>query len=294
MTSSQSTSPSAEISEPMSSHFASIQRFGTDLPNESPGRVLHWFRQIVTLLAITAFHATLSFSALAMILIAIRGFFFAPGLSLIGMLGLSVAAIAAITVGAFQMLIVTRYEEYPFHWLLARRLRRVIAKRRHAIVEPRDVSSRFCEVVPKDRWKLLRMETAADLVYVRIDEDGVWMEGDRQRYHFPPKCILGAMPQSFSPAGGWTQLHAAMIYVRTMDGPEEIPVIYRDFSFAEMGSGERRRQRDQMVEAVCEIARGSEYEPISMPEDVRELAEPAGTDSLNPYAPPRMVSHTGA
>ncbi|WDQ14708.1 hypothetical protein [Rhodopirellula sp. P2] len=295
MTFQASATPPTESSsnQSVSSHFASIQTFGTDLPNERPGRVLNWFRQIVTLLGITAFHGSLTFIASLCVLLSVRFVFFTPQVDVAG----SLLFVAAIVVGGLtatlQLTIVSRYEEYPFHLLLARRLRRVIAGRRCPVVRPSDQGSRFCEIVPQERWNRLRLETASDLVWVRIDENGVWMEGDRNRYHFAPSSILGAIPQSFTPAGGWAQLHAAMIYVRTENGPEEIPLVYRDFRFASMKSADRRRQRDTMVDAICEIARGSEYEPICVPGETNPSKVTTSNIDNNPYAPPRMTSHTG-
>jgi hypothetical protein len=285
--------PSSGI-ELVSDHFASIQAFGTDLAEERPGRVLNWFRQVVTLLGITAFHGSLCFIACSCVLLTVRFVFFTQQVDLVGILWFATAVAVGGLAGLLQIMIVSRYEEYPFHLLLARRLRRVIQSRQNPVVSPGDEGTRFCEIVPQERWKLLRLETAADLAWVRIDSNGVWMEGDRNRYHFPPSSILGAIPQSFTPAGGWAQLHAAMIYVRTEDGPEEIPVIFRDFRFAEMNSAERCRQRDAMVEAICEIARGSEYEPICVPTDTTRSQASEAPASNNPYAPPPMTSHTGA
>ncbi len=295
-TSQQSAAEQSNVSptEAMADHFASIQSFGSDLPDEAPGRVLNWFRQMVTLLGITAFHGTLSFVASLCLLLTIRFVFFTSRPGIEGILLFVAAVIVGGLIAATQLMIVCRYEEYPFHLLLARRLRRVIAGRRNPVVHPNEEGSRFCEIVPQERWNRLRLETATDLVWVRIDGDGVWMEGDRHRYHFGPSSILGAIPQSFTPAGGWTQLHAALIYVRTPDGPEEIPLVYRDFRFANMNSSDRRLQRDAMVDAICEIARGSEYEPIYVPTATNPSQAPDTSASNNPYAPPRMTSHTGA
>lgn len=284
----------ASATETLADHFASIQAFGSDLPEEPPGRVLNWFRQVVTLLGITAFHGTLSFVASLCLLLTIRFLFFTSRAGIESILLFVAAVIVGGLIAATQLMIVCRYEEYPFHLLLARRLRRVIAGRRNPVVRPNEDGTRFCEIVPQERWNLLRLETASDLVWVRIDNNGVWMEGDRNRYHFGPSSILGAIPQSFTPAGGWTQLHAAMIYVRTPDGPEEIPLIYRDFQFANMKSSERRRQRDAMVNAICEIARGSEYEPIYVPTATNPSQASDTPGNNNPYAPPRTTSHTGA
>ncbi|MFG0267882.1 MAG: hypothetical protein ACF8AM_22425, partial [Rhodopirellula sp. JB055] len=98
-------------------HFASIQAFGTDLAEERPGQVLNWFRQLVTLLGITAFHGSLSFIACLCVLLTVRFVFFTQQVDVIGIL----CFIAAITVGGLigvlQLTIVSRYEEYPFHLL---------------------------------------------------------------------------------------------------------------------------------------------------------------------------------
>ncbi|WP_233215783.1 hypothetical protein [Rhodopirellula bahusiensis] len=279
--------------ETVSDHFAAIQEFGSDLPAERPGRVLNWFRQIVTLLGITVFHGTLAFIASMCFIVTVRFVFFSSRVDAYGTLLFVGSVIVGGLVALTQLTIVCRYEEYPFHLLLARRLRRVIAVRSNPVVRPSDDGARFCEIVPQERWNRLRLETASDLVWVRVDENGVWMEGDRHRYHFGPNSILGAIPQSFTPAGGWTQLHAAMIYVRTADGPEEFPLVYRDFQFANMKSADRRRQRDAMVDAICEIARGSEYEPISVPGLSNEAHLSVVQANDNPYAPPRMTSNTG-
>lgn len=292
----QTLAPESSESEPTkapSDHFASIQAFGSDLPEDTPGRVLNWFRQVATVLGIAAFHGTLSFIASLCLLLTIRFVFFTPRVGVQEILLFVAAVLSGGLIAIVQLTIVGRYEEYPFHLLLARRLRRVIAGRRNPVVDPSDNRARFCEIVPQERWKRLRLETASDLVWIRIDENGVWMEGDRNRYHFGPSSILGAIPQSFTPAGGWTQLHAAMIYVRTTDGPEEIPLVYRDFRFANMKSSQRRHQRDGMVDAICQIARGSEYEPIHLPPQTSPSQTMVAPIDNNPYAPPQAMSRPG-
>ncbi|MEM9367375.1 MAG: hypothetical protein AAGD07_15395 [Planctomycetota bacterium] len=185
-----------------------------------------------------------------------------------------------------QGCVIVTYEWWPLNQLYCARFRRRLASRGDAWVVPHDVHARVVELVPRDRWNKMKLETATDIMLMRMDSDGIVMEGDRRRYAFTPESILSAMPYQTSVPGSFTTLYSAVMYVRTPQGPIEIPLFYRDMDLGQLRSSRRRADRDRLVEAINAIARGNEYQEPETPLIAEVIDEPEESVSNNPYAPP--------
>src|SRR5206468_8997785 len=69
---------------------------------------------------------------------------------------------------------------------------------------PDDPDAVFVEIVPRENWYRLMLETATDVGFLKIDTQSnqLLFEGDKQRYIIPADSVLSATVERFSPAGG--------------------------------------------------------------------------------------------
>ena len=241
---------------------------------------------------------------------------FAPIVGLVMWIGsgktVLAAAIAIPTVFAAQVSWAGTYPEWPMNRWLTWRLRRSCRNRlgdRH--VNWID-SARMVEWVPRDNWGATKLDTAKDVMLIQVDETGVRMEGDFARYHFPPGSIIDVEVDSVRPTGCFHRLHFMVLTVRSIDGPIEFPLAFRDFRLGSLRSRQRLSQTDALCRSIRGIATGGDFSYYG-PEGERHArienghgidrtsADQTGADrtganrsgvlaaSDNPYAAPRSV-----
>jgi hypothetical protein len=97
--------------------------------------------------------------------------------------------------GAFMLLVAVlmlRDVGWLSRRMLLRRARTAIGMRGDALVRPEDPDAIFVQLVPRDRWGKLMLETASDVGLVKLDarRGQVLFEGDRARYRIPGEAIL--------------------------------------------------------------------------------------------------------
>ncbi len=200
-------------------------------------------------------------------------------------------AVGAVGIGmtlmwlAGQFVIVFVYPEWPTNRWLTARLRAAVAQRTDRGSWVADANHRVVELVPRERWNQMLLDTATDLMLIRVDASGVHMEGDRDRYEIPCESILGVELHSIRPTGWFTDTHMVIIYARTEDGPIELPISYRDHEFGCLRNSRRREQALALVDEINRIAKGGFYGPLSVP--AANTIQPESI-SVNPYAAPAI------
>ncbi len=166
------------------------------------------------------------------------------GLWLLHVQTMLAAAVLLLASGwlCMQFVMVFVYPEWPLNRMLSWRLVQRVRERVGPLVSPADDDVRVVELVPRERWRTLSLETATDLMLIRVDGDGVWMTGDRHEYELPCESILGAEFHSVIPSGWFTATYMAIIFLRSEAGQIELPISYRDHGFGSL-RGSRRRAR---------------------------------------------------
>ncbi len=202
-----------------------------------------------------------------------------------------------------QFVIVFVYPEWPMNRLLSSRLRRSVSDRNDRPVWANDLDNRVVELVPRERWNQLLLDTATDLMLIRVDSLGVQMEGDCHRYDLPCESIIGVELHSIRPSGWFTDTHMVVIYARTGDGPVELPISYRDHQWGCLRNSRRREQALSLVDEINRIATGGSFGPLTAPSIEGEWERgstdhtPGGngaerrppSSTINPYAAPSIV-----
>ena len=192
--------------------------------------------------------------------------------------------IAAVLL-VFQISIIFIYPQWPVNLSLCDNLRDSIAGRDNNKVA--DEFDRVVELVPRDRWEQFSFETATDLLVIRVNDDGVWMEGDVDRYELPAESILSAQFQAVQPPGWYTSANMIIITAKTKTGSIELPIAYRDHQFGELRNSRRRQNAMRLVDKINRIAQGGHYQFVVEP-DHQVIARSACDD--NPYAAPALLS----
>lgn len=197
-----------------------------------------------------------------------------------------------------QILWAGSYPEWPVNQSLVWRLRRTCRRRNRAGSGPGEwiETARMVELVPRDNWRQTRLDTAEDVMLIRVTDHGVMMEGDRFRYFFPPASILDAHVESLRPGGCFHRLHFAILTARTEHGPQEFPLAFRDHGWSELRSSRRYRATHQLCERILSIATGSDMSltnPYAADEWTANsphvgVAAPK-QPNRNPYAAPRIL-----
>ena len=211
-----------------------------------------------------------------------------------GLLMLSINATAAAVMLlislawlCLQFALVFMYPEWPLNRLLTHRLCRSVETRLNPLVSPAEEGVRVVELVPRPRWQKLALETATDLMLIRVDDQGVWMTGDRCEYSLGRDSILGAELHSVTPSGWFTATHMVIVYVRTDEGQIELPLAYRDHGFGSLRSSRQRAEAADLLSRILRVARGHLYQPpIEPPRS--EIAR-APRWSANPFQSPTII-----
>ena len=179
------------------------------------------------------------------------------------------------------------YPEWPSNRCLHWRLARAVSRRpQEATLVTKEAPLRMAEWVPRENWTASRLETAADVALIEVDSRGVRMEGDQGRYLFPPESIIDVSVESIRPAGCFHQMHFAVIVARTLEGPQEYPIAYRDHGIATLSTESRKRDAMELCRQIASIARGGDFiyrdRSHEMPANPRRR-------SLNPFAAPQTI-----
>jgi hypothetical protein len=220
------------------------------------------------------------------------------------------AAASLVVALATQFTWAGTYPEWPMNRLLVRRLRQA-CRSREASWSPASgrrrrwiESARMVEWVPRDNWGAMRLDTAEDVMFIRVDDHGVEMEGDLSFYHFPPASIIDVEVQSIRPAGCFHTLHFVILTLRSADGPIEFPLSYRDHTLGRMRSSQRLRQTHELAQAIRSVSTGGDLmfsdpdsDPDSDPGSGRRMLDaahigargPVVGSQINPYAAPRSI-----
>ena len=191
----------------------------------------------------------------------------------------------AVVMMIFQFCMVFVYPEWPINIALCDKLRDSVASRTGPLVA--DEFDRVVELVPRDRWFRNAFETATDLLAMRVDENGVWLEGDVDRYELPADSILSAEFQAIRPPGWFTSTNMVIITAKTATGAVELPIAYRDHQFGNLRNSRRRRRAMRLVDKINQIAKGGHYQMVAPPSS-HVIARAANTS--NPYAAPALLS----
>ena len=188
------------------------------------------------------------------------------------------------------------FPEWPMNRLLVWRLRRACRARKTSQGE-KDwlASARVVEWVPRENWGATKLDTAADVMLLRVNDQGVEMEGDSSRYFFPPASIIDVFNESVRPVGCFHRLHYVIVVVRTSSGPMEFPLAYRDHRIGGLRSIRRECAAAGLRESIADIAVGSQSSAtgwsngsLFVDPSHEEIPKPTLIDR-NPYASPRLV-----
>ena len=201
-----------------------------------------------------------------------------------------VCLVVSILLLLSQLCLIFLYPEWPINLWLCGRLRRAVLEREdHAGWVSR--KQRVVELVPRDRWSQSLFETATDLLMIRVNDEGLWLEGDLHRYVLPAGSILSAELQPSRPPGWFTSVNMVVVYARTEDGPVELPIAYRDHSLGGLANSKRRIQAIELADQINRIARGSDpfrEDTIDSSSDGM-MHVSRGRESNNPYATPASL-----
>ena len=76
-----------------------------------------------------------------------------------------------------------------------------------------------------------------------------------------------------------------ILYIRTGDGPIELPIFYRDYGFGDLARSKRRAQTAALADQINSIAAGLQYTP---PTVAPSMPRSSPHQSINPYAAPAI------
>ena len=112
------------------------------------------------------------------------------------------AGAAGILWGAYSALF---RPSVPENRWMERRLRRQIAQRPDALVDPRDPESQCVSLVPRASFAKTQLTMSSDLLLLKVDERrrSLVMEGDCDRYRIPAEAIAVCEPECLFPPNDW-------------------------------------------------------------------------------------------
>ena len=200
-------------------------------------------------------------------------------MNLLGYIGIA----AALSFLVAQIAAVMTYPEWPMNIRMCSRLRHAVQSRsdRSSQYNWSDDSLRVVELVLRERWNSMALDTATDLLLIHIGSQGVMMEGDCNRYWLPAESIVDVNVESIKPTGWYAQTHMVVIVARTNDGPIELPISYRDHGLGELRNSRRKLHAFELAQRINAIAKGIRLTGPTVP-----APKFAKTRSSNPYAPP--------
>ncbi len=141
----------------------------------------------------------------------------------------------------------------PENRWMERRLRRHIAQRPDALVDPRDPESQCVSLVPRASFAKTQLTMSSDLLLLKVDERrrSLVMEGDCDRYRIPAEAIAVCEPECLFPPNDWqdraTELWMARLVVRVEEGLRELLLSVDMTRWSPRNNARRRRT----VESLC-------------------------------------------
>lgn len=201
---------------------------------------------------------------------------------------LTVAASGLVIVLIAQVAWAGNYPEWPMNQILLRRLHRTCKQRQ---TDDWTHTARMVEWVPRENWQTTKLDSAQDVMLIRVTDSGIDLEGDFARYHFPGESIIDVEIESIRPSGCFHRLHFVVVIARTADGPIEFPLAYRDYSWGNLRSQRRLDQTRLLADSIRTIATGGDwtYAESHQFDDPHATPPPPMNSSKNPYAAPRAV-----
>lgn len=171
------------------------------------------------------------------------------------------------------------YPEWPINYRLMALMNQAVKRRADAIVRPDQEGVRFAEFVPLERSRAVKLDTAIDVMLVRVDDSGLRMEGDRCRYFLPSESIVNVSLEDQRPLGWLVKNYYIVVLARTESGITSIRFALRDFKFGSLKPSRRELATNELAQKIASIACGVAEEPEAI------IAE----DNLNPYLPPLRI-----
>jgi hypothetical protein len=205
------------------------------------------------------------------------------------------AAAGVAVVLAAQILWAGAYPEWPLNQLLLHRLRNRCRPRQTGVPHDWIETARMVEWVPRENWAATQLDTAEDVMLIRVNHWGVEMEGDAARYQVPASSIIDVEVESIRPTGCFHWLHFVILTVRGENGPMEFPLSFRDHKLGRLRSSHRQRQAYDLSQMIRAVATGGEMTyRVDIRHEVttqRAYSQTANSaaGSVNPYAAPRAV-----
>jgi len=144
------------------------------------------------------------------------------------------------------------------NWYLRRLARREIGDRPDGLVNPEDPTAIFVEVVPRQNWGRLMLETATDVGFLLVDEERreVRFEGDRERFRIPAAAILSCEVEETTfgeGTEGAIRYYLTVIQADEPSGVWEVPLAYRG-DFGQLGARTREERalalRDRILSLI--------------------------------------------
>jgi hypothetical protein len=169
--------------------------------------------------------------------------------------------------------------------------RRAIANRKNRWVEPErpgGLPVHFVQVVPRENWGTMKLETASDTGFLQIDPQRkeLRFEGDVERYRIPAAAITGCSIASYSTgASANLKYHVVVIQGRTAAGQWEAPISLRSTKWL-VPKDHRRRSAEMLRDQITVML------PINPPA-AGEGAEPAPTEDSSQPAAEEMKPKVG-
>jgi hypothetical protein len=149
-------------------------------------------------------------------------------------------------------------------WLSNRYLRGVVRRefprRGTHVVDPNDPEALFVEIVPKLNWGKVKLETASDVGFLRMDKERreILFEGDKEYWRIPASAVTSCEVEVFVEGQGShaaTKLYYTVLRAQHPDGFWEAPIRKRG-NTGIFASGKRRRRAEELRRKILEL-RGS-------------------------------------
>jgi len=172
-------------------------------------------------------------------------------------LGLGLSALSALF-AFITGYVGLRNASAPGNIYFQRRARHYFGMRVSPIVDltrPSDEPRFFVEVVPRNNWGKLMLETASDIGFLEVDgrRREIRFEGDRERYRIPATAITGCTVQQVPAADGKIIYHMVVLSGSTREGSWEAPFCKRQTQW-NPSRNHREAGADEIYSSISIIA----------------------------------------
>jgi hypothetical protein len=223
-------------------------------PVEDPGRILSPMTKLIGN-ALEAIILVLFFGGFLLVVLGGVGVFWldAPRRWSWGLGGVGVGLVSLV-VGGILGTQCPSFLSFPY---LRSHARSVVRRRPGPWVDPDDPDAELVDVVPRENWGKLMVETASDVGFLLVDgERGeVRFEGDHERWRVPVGSIQSCVVEEVAYAAGSageTRVYFVVLEARRKKGVLEVPLARR----GDMGSakeGVRRKWAQRLRKRVLEL-----------------------------------------